>query len=430
MKKLVQKIIAGVAKRKLAKFNPVVIAVTGSVGKTSTRAAIALALGAKYRVRSPQKNYNNEFGLPLAILGEMSPGRDAWEWFKLWKRAVSMKSMPEYLVLEYGADKPGDISYLASIAKPDLAVITAISPVHLSNYPSLESLIEEKASLGDTVKTGGTVLLNANDGVVLLLQNRYSGTEVMTYGIDAGDVMATNVTIETKLEESFDKGETFAVLHATLKTKNDSINISLKNCVSMGALSAAVAAVSVATKLGVPLSDAVMALEKGMMPIPGRLNPLPGIKGSLVLDDSYNAAPASVAVALDALLRFSPGEGRDRRIAVLGDMAELGSRTENEHRAIGRHAARACDLFIAVGPQMGLAVEEALAAGMPKERIERFSTSVEAGRYLDANIQQGDAILIKGSQSMRMEKAVKDIMAEPLRAPELLVRQEEYWLNK
>lgn len=421
--------IAGVAKRKLAKFNPVVVAVTGSVGKTSTRSAIALALEAKYRVRSPQKNYNNEFGLPLAILGEKSAGKDAWEWFKLWKRAVTMKSMPEYLVLEYGADKPGDISYLASIAKPDIAVLTAISPVHLSNYPSVEALIEEKASLGDAVKPGGLVLLNANDEVVSLLSNRYTNVTTMSYGIDAGDVYAENVRIETKLEESFDPGETFAVMRATIKTKNDSIAIELKNCVSMGALSSAVAALTVATRLGVPLADAAMALQKGMRPIPGRLNPLPGIKGALILDDSYNAAPASVTVALDALMRFTPGEERDRRIAVLGDMAELGSRTEAEHRAVGKHAARACDLFIAVGPQMGLAAEEAIAAGLSKDKVERFSTSVEAGRYLDANIQKGDVVLIKGSQSMRMEKAVKDIMGEPLTAPEVLVRQEEYWLS-
>ncbi|MFA5946877.1 MAG: Mur ligase family protein [Patescibacteria group bacterium] len=429
MKKLVQKIIAGVAKRQLAKFKPTVIAVTGSVGKTSTRSAIAIALEAKYRVRSPMKNYNNEFGLPLAILGEKSPGKDAWGWFKLWKRAVTMKEMPEYLVLEYGADKPGDISYLASIAKPDIAVITAISSVHLSNYPAIEALIEEKASLGDAVKRDGLVLLNANDEVVSLLSSRYSEARVEMYGIDAGDVRAENVRIETKLEESFDPGETFAIMRATLKTKTDEMEIALKNCVSMGAMSAAVAAVAVATKLGVPLSDAVRALEKGMLPINGRLNPLPGIKGALVLDDSYNAAPASVSVALDALMRFTPGEERDRRIAVLGDMAELGPRTESEHRAVGAHVARACDLFIAVGPGMGLAAEAAIAAGLPKDKVERFSTSVEAGRYLDANIQKGDVVLIKGSQSMRMEKAVKDIMGEPLKAPELLVRQEEYWLN-
>ncbi|MFA5945335.1 MAG: Mur ligase family protein [Patescibacteria group bacterium] len=429
MKKLVQKIIANVAKRKLAKFHPTVIAVTGSVGKTSTRNAITIALEARYRVRSPEKNYNNEFGLPLAILGEKSPGRDAWEWLKLWKRAVSMKDMPEYLALEYGADKPGDIAYLASVAVPKIAVITAVSPVHLANYPSIESLIDEKASLGDYVQNGGLVLLNANDDVVKMLTARYPNAEVMTYGIETGDVRAENVRIETKLEESFDPGEVFSILHATVRTKNDSIDIALTNCLSPSALSSALAGIAVAGRAGVPLSDAVRALEKYLRPVPGRLNPIPGIKGALVLDDTYNAAPASMRSALDALLRFTPGEERDRRIAVLGDMAELGPRTESEHRALGRHASRACDLFIAVGPNMALAAEEAVLAGMPRDKVERFNTSIEAGRYLDKTIEKGDVVLLKGSQSMRMERAVKDIMAEPLKAPELLVRQEKAWLE-
>ncbi len=427
MKKLVQKIIAGVAKRKLAKFHPMVIAVTGSVGKTSTRNAIAMALGAKYRVRSPEKNYNNEFGLPLAILGEKSPGKDAWEWVKLWHRAVTMKDMPEYLVLEYGADKPGDIAYLASVARPDIAVITAVSPVHLSNYPSIEALIEEKASLGDFVKRDGLVLLNANDEVVSMLKGRYPDAEVMLYGIENGDVRAENVRIETKLEESFDPGEVFSVLHATVKTKTDEIELELTNCLSPSALSAALAALAISTKLGVPLSDAALALSKNLRPVPGRLNPIPGVKGALIIDDTYNAAPASMAAGLDALLKFTPGEERDRRIAVLGDMAELGPRNESEHRSLGRHVARACDLFLAVGPGMALAAEEAVNAGMARDKVERFSSSVEAGRYLDKNIEKGDVVLVKGSQSMRMEKAVKDIMAEPMKAPELLVRQEAYW---
>lgn len=429
MKKLVMKRLAAVAKKKLAQFKPRVIAVTGSVGKTSTRSAIAIALGAKFRVRTATKNYNNEFGLPLAILGETSPGRNAWEWFKVFKRAWYMTDMPEYLVLEYGADKPGDIQYLADIARPNVAVITAISPVHLSNYPSMQALIEEKASLGDAVMPGGLVLLNENDETVKLMKGRYTAPSVWTYGIDAGDISATDVRVETRHEESYDPGEVFSVLKARVKVGDDEIDLELVNCVSHGALSSALAALGVATFYGVPLSDAARALRENMRPVPGRLNPIPGLRGSLILDDTYNAAPASTNEALDALLRFTPGEEWDRRIAVLGDMAELGILSENEHRAMGRRVARSCDLFIAVGPGMALATEEAIAAGMPQDKVERFNNSAEAGRYLDKVLQQGDVVLIKGSQSMRMEKAVKDVMAEPAKAEGLLVRQDEYWQN-
>lgn len=430
MKKLVMKRLAALARKKLDQFKPTVIAVTGSVGKTSTRNAIAIALEAKYRVRTPVKNYNNEFGLPLAILGEKSPGRDAWEWFKLFKRVWGMKDMPEYLVLEYGADRPGDIGYLTNIAQPNAAVITAISPVHLENYPSMQSLIEEKASLGDAVKQNGLVLLNANDETVHLMKARYTSVNVWTYGIETGDIKATNVRVETRHEESYDPGEVFAILHATVHVGNDVVELELVNCVSYGALSSALAALGMAAFYKVPLSDAAQALREKLRPVPGRLNPIPGVKGALILDDTYNAAPASVAEALDALMRFTPGEEWDRRIAVLGDMAELGPLSESEHRALGRHVARAADVFVAVGPQMALAAEEAIAAGMPQDRVEKFNNAVEAGRYLDKIVQKGDVILVKGSQSMRMEKAVKDVMGEPLRAGELLVRQEEYWQEK
>jgi UDP-N-acetylmuramyl pentapeptide synthase len=177
------------------------------------------------------------------------------------------------------------------------------------------------------------------------------------------------------------------------------------------------------------LSDAAAALSKQLEPVSGRLRPLAGIKGSLILDDSYNAAPASVVAGLEALQQFTPGEEYDRRIAALADMAELGTLSEQEHRAIGTLVATTADLFVAVGPQMRFAIEAAEAAGMDKNKIEWFKDSVEAGRYLDRIIEKGDVVLVKGSQSQRMEKAVKDIMAEPGRAAEFLVRQEEAWLS-
>lgn len=160
----------------------------------------------------------------------------------------------------------------------------------------------------------------------------------------------------------------------------------------------------------------------------GRLRPLAGIKGSLILDDSYNAAPASVIAGLEALEQFTPGELKDRRIAALADMAELGSLSEAEHRKIGERVAAAADLFVAVGPQMKFAIEAAIAAGMPEDKTIWFKDSVEAGRYLDRILETGDVVLVKGSQSQRMERLVKDILAEPSKAKELLVRQEDRWL--
>ncbi len=428
MKKLVIKALSSVARSKINKFKPTIIAVTGSVGKTSTRTAIAIAVGAKYRVRSALKNYNNEIGLPLAVLGEQSPGKNAWEWLKLFARALKTSDIPEYLVLEYGVDQPGDMTELVKIAEPEIAVITAISPVHVANYPSLDALINEKAALGEAVEAGGLVLLNGDDPRVMDMRRRFTAP-VKTYSLSNGDAYATDMRREYPVADSFDVGEVFVVTRATLNVGHESAELVLNNCVTTSLVSSALAAAVVAVQVGVPLRDAAAALSKELVPVSGRLRPLAGIKGSLILDDSYNAAPASMLAGLEALEQFTPGEEYDRRIAALADMAELGPLSESEHRALGERVAKGVDLFVAVGPQMRFATQAAENAGMDSNKIIWFKDSVEAGRYLDRVIEKGDVVLVKGSQSQRMEKVVKDIMAEPGQASELLVRQEVGWLT-
>lgn len=422
-------LLAKVARKQIAACKPHIVAVTGSVGKTSTRNAAAHALSARFRVRTAQKNYNNEIGVPLAILGESSPGSNAWEWMKLFARNAGKEEMPEYLVLEYGADKSGDIARLAAIAKPEVAIITAVSPVHVSNYPSYEALIEEKASLGDQVDEAGLVVLNMDNEHTRAMKSRFRAN-VVTYGIhhDA-DIMAKDVAFFTRKDGDgkFMKGEDFARLSATIVAGSERAEIVLTNCISETIISSVLAACAVARFYGVALADAVHALQKQTRPVNGRLNPIPGIRGSLIIDDSYNAAPASVLAALDVLTAFTPGETQDRYIVALGDMAELGSMTESEHRAVGRRVAEVANLFLAVGPNMKIAADEAIAAGMNRNCVEWFKDSIEAGRYLDMHVQGGDIVLIKGSQSMRMEKAAKDIMADPLHAADVLVRQEPRW---
>ncbi len=424
-----EKTLARLAKKHLAEHKPHVIAVTGSVGKTSTRNAIAHALSSRSRVRIPYKNYNNELGVPLAILGEKSPGKNAWEWLKLFWRNMGYEDMPDYLVLEYGADKPGDIAHLVDIARPEVAVITAVSPVHLANYPSYEALVQEKASLGEAVDAQGLVVLNVDNEDVRSMASRFVA-RVVTYAIHhPADVMAEDIACYTRKDGDglFMPTETFARLTATISCEGERVSLTLDNCISETVISTVLAGVAVAKHYGVSLEEAVREMEKRINPEAGRLRPLAGIRGSLILDDTYNAAPASMRAGLDALSAFTPGETRDRYIACLGDMAELGPRSEEEHRALGSRIAEVAQMFIAVGPQMRLAADAAIAAGMPRDAVEWFKDSREAGRYLDSHVQGGDVVLVKGSQSMRMERVVKDIMAEPLRAEELLVRQDAAW---
>lgn len=417
--------LAILARKKIAQFKPQIITVTGSVGKTSTREAIAAVLRERFQVRTPYKNYNNELGVPLAILGAQSPGRDVWGWLKLFKKA-RQDVTPQYLVLEYGADRPGDITYLKNIAWPNVAVITAISPVHVENYPSFEALVEEKASLGDGVKT---VILNVDDHLVALMRTRFPEARVVTFGYsDQADIRVSDVWVEVKPDKSFEPGEEFARLRATITLKSgETGELLLRNCVANTQVHAALAGIAVGQVYGVNLQTALGGLAEQVQPVPGRLRPLAGIKGSLILDDTYNAAPASVAAGLRALRAFKPGERQDRRIAVLGDMAELGALTEGEHRAVGRLAAEEADVLVGVGSKMNFALEEARALGLGDGQLFWCADSEEAGRFMDRFIQAGDVVLVKGSQSMRMEKVVEAIMAEPQLAQELLVRQEEAW---
>lgn len=427
MKKLVMRLLQMTAKRVLARYRPIIVGITGSVGKTSTREAVALALGGAFAVRTPAKNYNNEFGLPLAILGEKSPGKDAWGWLKLFWRTARIRSFPQMLVLEYGADAPGDIAALCAIAEPHVSVITAVSPVHLANYPNWDALVSEKMSLGLLTDPAGTVVLHADDATVLRMRERMAAN-VITYGIHASaDVRATEVRVVPRYDASFEQGEAFVVTTAKVQAFGETAELKLRNCIGEAPVLSCVAAIAVAHTFGVALEDAVARLNKELRPVPGRLHPLPGIKGSLLIDDSYNAAPASMAMALGTLRVFVPGSAHARRIAVLGKMAEIGVTSREEHELVGREVAATADLFIAVGEEMWAAADTAVAAGMDREHVERVADAVEAGRYLDRVVQSGDIVLIKGSQSARMERTVKDVLADPLHAAELLVRQDAGW---
>ncbi len=210
--------------------------------------------------------------------------------------------------------------------------------------------------------------------------------------------------------------------------EGETVNLALRNVLGSAAVSACAAALLVAKHCDVPLERAAKALNEHFSSLPGRMRPLAGIKGSLILDDSYNAAPASTTAGLEVLGSFKTLRSTARRIAALGAMAELGTYSDEAHANIGQRIASVADIFVAVGPTMALAADVAMREGMKLEHVIRCADAIEAGRWLDAHVRAGDIVFVKGSQSARMEKAVKDILAEPMRAPELLCRQEDSWL--
>jgi UDP-N-acetylmuramyl pentapeptide synthase len=433
MKRMMLQSLASQARRVLEKYKPTVIAVTGSVGKTSTRAAIACVLQERFRLRTAKGNYNTDIGVPLTILGMDEPGRNPFAWLRVFARAQRLllhhdASFPELLVLEFGADAPGDMGTLCDIATPDISVFTALSPVHLSNYPSLQALKDEEAVASKRTKPDGLVVLNADDAEVM----RYRGSasaSVVTYGLsETADVRGEGVELVATPRETFRPGETFGEMRFTLVTRNSRTLVTLPNLIGEAGVRAALAASAVGLRLGLSIDEIAERLQT-LIPVPGRMNPIAGIKGSLLLDDSYNAAPASMRAALDTLRRFSPAEG-SRRIAVLGSMAELGPLTADEHRALGREAAiHGVDLLVTSGEAAMDTRRAAIEAGIPEACAVHFPDAVEAGRFVDEAVKRGDIVLVKGSQSARMEKVTKDLMAEPLLAEKLLVRQYGKWLQ-
>ncbi len=429
MKRIFLYLLTQRSKLILAKFKPKIVAVTGSVGKTSAKEAIALVLAKKYKVRTAYKNYNNEFGVPFTILGAKSPNRNPFLWATLFIKSYFINDYPQVLVLEYGVDKPGDMEYLCDLAKPDIAVVTGISTIHAANFQSVHALAREKAKITMCVNEGGFVILNEDDNQVRAMEEG-ANERVIKYGSRSLENTFNNLSLEAVADGHFAGGEVFVITKADITIGGAVYGaLELKNMIGYAPMMSALCALTVAHKMGVSVAGAMRILESVYKASPGRLNPIAGIKGSLIIDDSYNAAPSAMQNGLEALRVFTLTEGKDRKIAALGQMAELGQYTDQEHRLIGMKVAQVADLFVAVGESMRTAIESAIEAGMSRDAIEWFATSEEAGRYLDRVIQEGDIVYVKGSQSSRMEKVVKDLMADPMRAPELLVRQEDKWLK-
>ncbi|EKD32899.1 MAG: hypothetical protein ACD_76C00120G0002 [uncultured bacterium] len=437
MKKMVIFLIGVLAHGFIKAHKPKIVAVTGSVGKTSAKFAMQAVLASKFKVRSSFANYNNEVGVPLTIFGSKSAGDSVFGWAKILVLAFlhlifkRKSEYPDLLVLEYGADRPGDIAKLCSIARPDVSVITAVSTVHAERFASIDEIALEKAELIKCLKPDGLAVLNIDDQLVARM-HPLTSAKVQTYGFkDGSDFQAKDYSLEAlpQTDGSFDVKDEFSKINFTVIHKDSDYAVEIANAIGQHNCSAALAAIAVGMHFGISVEQSIQSLRAHYYPPNGRMRPIGGVKGSLIIDDTYNAAPMAMLAALDTLAELTPASER-QRIAVLGSMAELGKYTVDEHRKAGAKAAElGIDKLICVGEEARDICRGAIDAGMDKNKTIEFSNSVEAGRYLDSDVEKGDIVLVKGSQRMRMEKTVKDIMAEPLRAGELLVRQYGKWLE-
>lgn len=427
LKTILQSLLGWLAKKILKKYKPDVVGVTGSVGKTTAKEAVAAVLASRFTARASVKNYNNEIGLPLTIIGaDKSAGKSWLGWARILLAAARLllardKNYPEVLVLEMGADKPGDIEYLTDIAPCKVGVLTFISHAHTEFFKTIKKIAQEKRMIISHLRQDGFAVLNF-DNELVMQSAATTKAEIVTYGFkDGADLQATGVIILKDDRAGWPTGLNFKVLY-----KGSVVPVFLDGVISKSAIYAALSGLAVGTVFGVNLVDGAQALSKVEWPA-GRMRLIAGIKNILIIDDTYNSSPDAAKIALEALAQVEIKSGNERW-AALGDMLELGTETENAHRELGFKVAElGIDNLITVGEAAKHIAQSAKEAGLDEHRITSFANSREAGRFLQGKLKSGDVVLAKGSQGARMEKIVKELMAQPLEATELLCRQGKEW---
>ncbi|HVP04796.1 MAG TPA: UDP-N-acetylmuramoyl-tripeptide--D-alanyl-D-alanine ligase [Dehalococcoidia bacterium] len=347
-----------------------VIAVTGSVGKTTVKELIASVLSHRFRVLKSEANLNTEIGIPLTLL--------------------NLRPEHERAVLEFGMYQPGDVALLARIGKPAVGVVTNVSYVHLERVRSFGRIVAAKAELVEALPADGLAVLNGDDANVAAMSRRTRARSIL-YGLsEQCDVRATDVTSRGLDGFSF-----------RLQAGGSTLDI---DCPLPGKhhVYPALAAAAVALEEGMTPDEVASALREARLDL--RLTVRTGPNGSTIIDDSYNASPASMIAALDLL---SESKAR-RRIAVLGHMRELGAAEDEGHEQVGRHAATTCDVLMVCGEDARLLAEAARAAGHTGVRL--LATPEETAETLRQELREGDVCLVKASRAVGLESVVEALV--------------------
>jgi UDP-N-acetylmuramoyl-tripeptide--D-alanyl-D-alanine ligase len=354
----------------------VVVGITGSAGKTGTKDLTAAALAPGRTVHASPGSYNNEAGVPLTLLSA-PPATDA-------------------VVLEMGARAHGDIAALCAIARPTVGVITNIGLAHAGSLGGREGVARVKGELLEALDASGIAVLDAGDPATPALRARTSATVLLvSSGAAPADVRATGIELDGELRPRFTLATPWGTGDVVLEVRgaHQVVNASL--------------AATVALAHGVPFDDVAAALAT-VRPAPWRMEMATTDDGVVVLDDAYNANPSSMAAALDALARV-PVEGR--RLAVLGEMRELGVLSEPEHAALGDLVgATSIDAVVAVGPETAPLAAHARAAGVPVTEVADAAAALDA---ITGYVHAGDAVLVKGSRAIGLELVATALRGTP-----------------
>ena len=347
------------------KFSGMVIAITGTSGKTTVKEMITAVLGRMFRVHSTPGNFNNKIGLPLTIFG--------------------LEDDHECAVLELGMSAPGEIAYLADVARPDMGIILNVGAGHIEFFDSLELVADAKTELFDALGPDHIAIVNGDDPLLTARESRCR-SNLVKFGVDGQwNVRGEDLCLRDDGCWSFRVGDTTIDLH--VPGRHNVYN--------------ALAAFTAGIMTDVPTAEIADAL--GSFTAPDKRMQIVKRNGVTWINDSYNANPMSMSAAAEVLANLPVANG-GRRIAVLGDMLELGAVSESEHNNAGASMARAqVDFMILAGMFAGKYLEGALAAGMKQDAVKVCDSVAEAAANLNAIVRPGDVVLVKGSRGMKME---------------------------
>ena len=439
IKPIIVAVLALVARAVISRYRPKVIMVTGSVGKTSTKDAVAAALSGRFFVRKSKKSFNSEFGVPFTVLGVDNPWANPVAWLSIIKKSFALLLLPNHypnlLVLEVGADAPGDLAKILKIARPDAVVVTRLPevPVHVEFYASPEAVREEEFAPAYALSPGAPLIACSDDPYALEMASRVPAP-LSTYGFDASaSVRLSDIGF---LQEGGAVVGMRGLLDIGCPTSDighpmssHGLEVCVRGSVGKTQLLPAAAAIAAATAFGISLADALTAL-RSYEPPAGRGRLFMGVHDSTIIDDSYNSSPVALEEALDTLASFpilSAGGGR--RIAILGDMLELGRYSVMEHERIGERVAHSVDMLVSVGIRARGLAASARTAGLSDERVLSFDDAASAAAALPSLLRQGDILIVKGSQSIRTERIVEALLASPADRTRL-VRQDQQWQKR
>jgi alanine racemase len=389
----------------LRKFGPTVIAVTGSNGKSTAKEAIAKVLGVRYRVFKSPGSFNGRFGLPIA-LGKLN-------------------AEDKLAVLEFGTDQFGEMADLVRVTKPLVGVVTNISAAHTDRLGSLDNIANENRILIEQLPENGLAILNYDDDRV---RNMVATTKAHSYtvGVDhvggafGADFLAYNLIIGRD-KTGFD-----------LRHERDRFVGKWIPLLGAHQLYGVLSALAIGIAYHIPIEDGLRALTE-LEPLPGRLNPLAGINGSLLIDDSFNANPESTLSALDWFDAVRLPNRKGRLIFVMGDMDELGGHSLAAHREVGKRAAEVADVFVTEGDLASVAGHAALDLGMERSNVKLTFSPNDAAKVLSDSLTPDDMVLIKGSPAARMELVTQLLLARPEDATKLPRTETAYdsvWTNR